>query len=398
MHKGAKDFVDDQSGAMAVTVALLLVVLLAVAALAIDFGHMAWVQNELQKAADAGALAGARVLGSPSNPDWATAQYEASRVALLNRADAQNLADCQVNYGYWSKTARSLPLKPPGSIITSSDVPAIQVIVAKSPGHNGGALQMFFAPILGIPTVNLGAQAVAMSKQTGPGPFKYTIFSGSQTLNLNLSAAIFSVKGSVHSNDNLNISAAIINITGSAEAVHNVTIMAAISQVGSTVNNASIIDIPDYSQQIAAIAGTVYSGNQTFNGAINQIDNSIYVQGSVTLNGAIINGTGAILATGDINLNGAGVTINGSNQVCLYSSNGNIIVNAASFSNNTSSAILYAPNGTVTINTAVTNYQGRVIANQVIINGASMNFNGDDYPVTSLPGASGGGQGAALVN
>ncbi len=112
MHKGAKDFIDDQFGAMAVTVALFLVVLLAVAALAVDYGYMAWVQGELQKAAEAGALAGARALvpytGAPLQPNWSQAQTVATQTVLLNRADAQFLTDCQVQSGYWSLTAKTL--------------------------------------------------------------------------------------------------------------------------------------------------------------------------------------------------------------------------------------------------------------------------------------------------
>jgi hypothetical protein len=52
----------DQSGATAVLVGLLLVVLVSFTALAIDIGHLLMVRNELQNAADAGALAGAKNL------------------------------------------------------------------------------------------------------------------------------------------------------------------------------------------------------------------------------------------------------------------------------------------------------------------------------------------------
>jgi Flp pilus assembly protein TadG len=52
----------DQKGVTAVIIALLLVVFMGMAALAIDLGHLYVVKNELQNAADAGALAGARVL------------------------------------------------------------------------------------------------------------------------------------------------------------------------------------------------------------------------------------------------------------------------------------------------------------------------------------------------
>lgn len=52
----------NQRGISAVMVAILTVVIVGFAALAIDIGHLVVVRNELQNAADAGALAGARVL------------------------------------------------------------------------------------------------------------------------------------------------------------------------------------------------------------------------------------------------------------------------------------------------------------------------------------------------
>jgi hypothetical protein len=166
MHKRVKGFMADQSGAMALVVALALMMLLALAALVTDYGHMAWVQNELKKAAEAGAMAGARALvpynGIPPNPNWIAAQTAASDTALLNRADAQFITDCDVTYGYWSLTAKTLPLQSSTITPTAADVPAVRVVIAKSAGHNLGPLQMFFAPIFGVSTTDLNAQAVAM--------------------------------------------------------------------------------------------------------------------------------------------------------------------------------------------------------------------------------------------
>src|SRR5450759_5255572 len=166
MNQRWQTFISDQSGAMAVMVALLLTVLLSAAALGVDYGHMAWVQSELKKAAEAGALAGARALvpytGTPPTPNWAQAQSAATQTALLNRADAQLLTDCTVEWGYWSLTAKTLPLQSAAISPTAHDVPAVRVRIVKSAGHNSGAIQMMFAPIFGIKTYDLSAQAVAM--------------------------------------------------------------------------------------------------------------------------------------------------------------------------------------------------------------------------------------------
>ena len=62
MNQARKTFIDSESGAVAVYVAILLVVLLGAGALAIDIAHLVSVKRELVKAAEAGALSGARGL------------------------------------------------------------------------------------------------------------------------------------------------------------------------------------------------------------------------------------------------------------------------------------------------------------------------------------------------
>ncbi len=52
----------DDQGAIIGVLAILMVVVLGFVALAVDIGHLYMVRNELQNAADAGALAGAREL------------------------------------------------------------------------------------------------------------------------------------------------------------------------------------------------------------------------------------------------------------------------------------------------------------------------------------------------
>jgi hypothetical protein len=108
-------------------------------------------------------------VGAPSTPDWIAGQIKASQTVLLNRAENQILTDCQVQYGYWNLITRTI--QSSGIIPTASDLPAVQVSIAKAAGQNGGPVQMFFAPILGMPTKDLSARAVAViSFPTGVGP------------------------------------------------------------------------------------------------------------------------------------------------------------------------------------------------------------------------------------
>ncbi len=62
MDRDLTNLFREQRGVIAIVVALLFLGLIGVAALAIDVVHLFLVKNELQNAADAGSLAGARFL------------------------------------------------------------------------------------------------------------------------------------------------------------------------------------------------------------------------------------------------------------------------------------------------------------------------------------------------
>lgn len=172
----------DQQGAAALIIVLMLPVFLGFAALAVDIGYMMAVKAQLNNAAEAGALSGARALvpytGTPPQPNWGNGTLQARRAVAGNFADKQPLTVSEASPG---AAVPSLSETPPRSQATpcywrlsdntthptsitpqTADVPAMQVTVAKTAGHNGGPLSMMFANILGFKSVNLGGQAVAM--------------------------------------------------------------------------------------------------------------------------------------------------------------------------------------------------------------------------------------------
>lgn len=65
MKRMGKKFLNNESGAVAVIVVLLLTVFCGFAALAVDYGNLVHMKRELTKAAEAGALSGARALWPP---------------------------------------------------------------------------------------------------------------------------------------------------------------------------------------------------------------------------------------------------------------------------------------------------------------------------------------------
>jgi hypothetical protein len=172
-HPKTFSFCRDRSGTVAVIVALLLAVFLGLAALAIDIGHIMVVRNELQNAADAAALAGASYLypqtppASPEPPDWATATTQATGAIGLNQSDRVALTSCVVQTGYWNLAHTPPGLQGQGITPGPQDFPAVQVTVSRSTGLNGGPVQHWFAPVIGINTSNVSATATAVMASPG---------------------------------------------------------------------------------------------------------------------------------------------------------------------------------------------------------------------------------------
>ena len=65
----------DNKGSSAIIISLCITLLLGIAAFAIDIGYLCVARNELQNAADAGALAGARVLYNDTGSEVNTVGY-----------------------------------------------------------------------------------------------------------------------------------------------------------------------------------------------------------------------------------------------------------------------------------------------------------------------------------
>ena len=136
----------DERGMTLVMVATGLVAFLSATMLAVDVGMLMVARTEAQSAADAGALAGAVALGyndyddrSPTGP------------AVQNAIAAATAADNGVMNAQASVLAED---------VTFPTISQIRVRVQRS-GSRGNPLSTFIAPMFGIPTVDLGAVAVA---------------------------------------------------------------------------------------------------------------------------------------------------------------------------------------------------------------------------------------------
>jgi Flp pilus assembly protein TadG len=168
-----------QRGGVAILFVLCVPLLLGFAALAVDLARIHLARVELQNAADAAALAGARALSDTEPPpgasdepyNWPAAATAALDVARHNIANGVQIRDALIETGYWNLKDPTLGLRPSGSsgVPATGDLPAIRVTVAISGTLNNGPLKLFFAPVLGIAERTVQASSIAVLPAAGGG-------------------------------------------------------------------------------------------------------------------------------------------------------------------------------------------------------------------------------------
>ena len=166
-----------RKGNIVVLTAFLMVFLMAVLAFAIDIGYLLTARNELQRSADAAALAGGWELLDKSSPSGASpaellkenairvaGQY-ASYNAVTNEAPALSVQDTEVGY-------IANPLDPTSPfVLNSAFMPnAIRVRVQKTSLQNG-EVPLFFAKVIGQDSAAAQAEATA-ALMTNIGGFR----------------------------------------------------------------------------------------------------------------------------------------------------------------------------------------------------------------------------------
>jgi hypothetical protein len=154
---------------VAIFTAIVMVVFLGFLALAVDVGHLATVRNELQNAADASALAGARALFAnltPIDPDGKFLrvvdppycnQAIQSANATVNKTDSLNIAlrSADIKLGHWGWAGETdYPLNT-FTPLTYCDlrINSIAVVTRRNNSING-PISTWFARIFGLETVD----------------------------------------------------------------------------------------------------------------------------------------------------------------------------------------------------------------------------------------------------
>ena len=144
-------------GAILVWTACSLTALVGFTALAVDVGYTYAVRGELQRTADAAAMAAASQLARVDGDPFAVA----TQYSLLNAAGGVDiqLSGSDVEFGRAVLNADGKYTFEVGG----EPVDSVRVTVRRTADSPNGALSLFFGPALGVSETNLAASATAMA-------------------------------------------------------------------------------------------------------------------------------------------------------------------------------------------------------------------------------------------
>ncbi len=171
LKKQATVFLRSTSGGVAAITAIVLAVLLGFIGMAMDIGRLTLVKSEMQRAADAGALAGARALapypndaGLVGNILWDRVYPDGGdgptkKTIASNQVEGKALTDSLVEVGYWDLEYKTL--RPYTTTWLENLIPAVRVTINKNSDANGGPVKFFFSSFVGKASSDLSVQSMA---------------------------------------------------------------------------------------------------------------------------------------------------------------------------------------------------------------------------------------------
>lgn len=159
-----------QQGLSTVFFAIALFMIVAFTALAVDGGNLFVARNELQNAADAGALAGARVLYTDDGSSVNVGANDVARqTAVANNSQGTAVEVISVQRGHWSFATRTFTANPslePVDLFSATTeeldlnlnfINAVEVVTARV----ATPVQAFFGTVLGFNSYLMRSRAVA---------------------------------------------------------------------------------------------------------------------------------------------------------------------------------------------------------------------------------------------
>ena len=157
MHMFRRNLVKkSRRGAIVVWAAFCLVLVVAFLAFSVDWGYIVVAESELQNAADAGALSGARALPQGREAAVAAAQAWAGKNTVAG-GPVETIAGEDVDIGLWDDDTASFVVLPPDS----GETPNAVRVTCRRTAARGNPLNLFFAPLIGTSSADVKATAIA---------------------------------------------------------------------------------------------------------------------------------------------------------------------------------------------------------------------------------------------
>lgn len=387
--------------------ALMIVVILGMVAFAVDSGHITNARTELQRMADACALAAAYEL-----PIQADATKVAQDYANLNGGfDGKKLSPSLIDFGYWDRDTAQFIQPPPAN----RSINAVRVELERSNGQ-GTALPLFVARVLGVDRAEVSASAIAMYDRWLCGPFvgiDWVDVPGSpQTDSFNSSDGSYSSQspgyhGSLCSDGWIDVDGAAL-VKGDAHSGkgHDVTLYGGALVTGAIGERLKPLNMPPVDASEAAVTndnasmpliqkGNSYvspidaDGNFLLDGTTNYTvpPGTYYVNDFVIEGQSVFNVTGptTIYVAGDMRRAG-GTIVNNLTQVA---SNMQIKMTGGTAnvtSNNAFYGLIYAPHSDVTVD-GDSSFFGAIVGKTLTITGSgfghydeALDLHGEEFP------------------
>lgn len=176
MRLSEQHFPGNRSGAVLILVSLLMIVLLAMVAFAIDVGYIVLVRQQLQNASDSGALAGAgstpllayeAAFSADSERDLLrtlavnNSHAEAKKFAQEHEAGATKVSvkDTDIQVGYYNSALSGTGFTTNIPLLEFPN--AVRVTTRRDESVSPGRLKLLFAHVLGVSHSRLQATATA---------------------------------------------------------------------------------------------------------------------------------------------------------------------------------------------------------------------------------------------
>jgi Flp pilus assembly protein TadG len=397
----------DEAGQASILLSVCMVVVIGIAGLAVDVGHLRFAKRQMQTLADSAALAGAAELQQCAGTDDCDAMQTAAQQSVTENGATLGafLTQCSGSVSGLTLELNNGPCALSTSDPNNGDSTYVEAVVTQSE-------PMYFARILGINAMTISARAEA---KIGNSPYcVVALGSAGLTFQSNGGGITASCGLMVDSDATTAFQANGANVTASQISVNGG------DQInGGTVSPTPITGAPALPDPLSYLtppssSGCTYSSTYSTSSGSATLSAGTYC-GGIQLNGGslslnpgtyILDGIGLQMNSGSIS--GTGVTLyiaqgqaqfNGANSVDLVAPTSGTYAGILFYQSSTDASTaqingganaafqgaLYFPDAAVQLNGSNTAAYTIVVSKSVQINGSDFNI-GSDY--SSLPGGS----------